>query len=365
MFSLPRTGGACVLYRTPHTDYFTRLVQHSEPEQLVSLHDLPLSGGYVVMPFVVSPATPLLFIRPDEISRHPMAEADAEGTGKGENGTSAPVNDATTAGLSLPGSHATDEAEERGRYARSFASAHSRLLHGELQKMVLSRRLHVRHGGLDAYRLFLAACHSRPGCFVALWWTAATGCWLVATPEPLLEQTGSDWHTVALAGTVPYVKEVPPTWSEKNREEQAIVARFIASQLNGIANHLQQSATHATTAGNICHLCTDFRFSLRQPSDVRALLLRLHPTPAVCGLPRAAAQRAILTDEASPRRYYAGFSGPLGIEGETRLYVSLRCMEFTPSLATLYAGGGIMPESVEQEEWEETQRKLQTMLRLL
>ena len=98
---------------------------------------------------------------------------------------------------------------------------------------------------------------------------------------------------------------------------------------------------------------------------MRALLLRLHPTPAVCGLPRAAAQRAILTDEASPRRYYAGFSGPLGIEGETRLYVSLRCMEFTPSLATLYAGGGIMPESVEQEEWEETQRKLQTMLRLL
>ena len=185
MFSLPRTGGACVLYRTPHTDYFTRLVQHSEPEQLVSLHDLPLSGGYVVMPFVVSPATPLLFIRPDEISRHPMAEADAEGTGKGENGTSAPVNDATTAGLSLPGSHATDEAEERGRYARSFSSAHSRLLHGELQKMVLSRRLHVRHGGLDAYRLFLAACHSRPGCFVALWWTAATGCWLVATPEPM------------------------------------------------------------------------------------------------------------------------------------------------------------------------------------
>ena len=365
MFSLPRTGGACVLYRTPHTDYFTRLVQHSEPEQLVSLHDLPLSGGYVVMPFVVSTATPLLFIRPDEISRHSVAEPDAEGAGKGGKNTATPENDATTAGLSLPGSHATDEAEERGRYARSFASAHSRLLHGELQKMVLSRRLHVRHGGLDAYRLFLAACHSRPGCFVALWWTAATGCWLVATPEPLLEQTRSDWHTVALAGTVPYMKEVPPTWSEKNREEQAIVARFIASQLNGIADHLQQSATHATTAGNICHLCTDFRFSLRQPSDVRALLLRLHPTPAVCGLPRAAAQQAILADEASPRRYYAGFSGPLGIEGETRLYVSLRCMEFTPSLATLYAGGGIMPESVEQEEWEETQRKLQTMLRLL
>lgn len=365
MFSLPRTGGACVLYRTPYTGYFTRLVQHSEPQRLVSPHDLPLSGGYVVMPFVVSPATPLLFIRPDEISRHSVAEPDAEGAGRGGKNTGAPENDATTAGLGLPGSHVTDEAEERGRYARSFASAHSRLLCGELQKMVLSRRLHVSHDGLNAYRLFLSACHSRPSCFVALWWTSATGCWLVATPEPLLEHTASNWHTVALAGTMPYIKGVEPTWSEKNREEQAIVERFITSRLDGIAYNLQQSATHATKAGNICHLCTDFRFSLRHPSDVRALLLRLHPTPAVCGLPRAAARQAILADEASPRRYYAGFSGPLGLEGETRLYVSLRCMEFTPSLATLYAGGGIMPESVEQEEWEETQRKLQTMLRLL
>ena len=93
--------------------------------------------------------------------------------------------------------------------------------------------------------------------------------------------------------------------------------------------------------------------------------MRLHPTPAVCGLPREEARQAILHDEPSPRRYYAGFSGPLHLQGETHLYVSLRCMEFTPHTATLYAGGGLMPESQETDEWEETRRKMQTMWQLL
>ena len=80
-------------------------------------------------------------------------------------------------------------------------------------------------------------------------------------------------------------------------------------------------------------------------------------------MPREAALDVIEEAESQPRRYYAGFNGPLDLHGETRLYVSLRCMEFTPHTATLYAGGGIMPESREEEEWEETCRKMQPMLR--
>ena len=71
--------------------------------------------------------------------------------------------------------------------------------------------------------------------------------------------------------------------------------------------------------------------------------------------------QTILEAESTPRRYYSGFCGPLGLHGETALYVSLRCMSFTRSSATLYAGGGILPESRLEEEWEETRRKLLTM----
>lgn len=245
--------------------------------------------------------------------------------------------------------------------------------------MVLSRRLNLQLSAAACERAeadvlpelvdqalvyFQKACHYRPNSFVAFWWTAESGAWLVATPEPLLEYRQHEWGTVALAGTLPWVEGEKPRWNAKNLEEQAIVSRFVESNLMETATEVRKSATYSLHTGNIQHLCTDFSFALAHPSQITKLLAKLHPTPPVCGLPRPEAFSAILADETSPRHYYAGFSGPLLLQGETRLYVSLRCMNFTTRTATLYAGGGIMPESNEADEWEETQRKLQTMLKL-
>ena len=40
-------------------------------------------------------------------------------------------------------------------------------------------------------------------------------------------------------------------------------------------------------------------------------------------------------------------------------------MRLKSNQATLFAGGGIMPQSVEQEEWDETEAKLSTMRQTL
>lgn len=349
---------AVVCYRKPHDTHYNLLVQYQRPLVLHSLQQVPLTGGYVVMPFVATPDTPVLFIVPDRLERLPLP--------------------APTLGPARTGH--TDEEAQRLAYRRAFAAAHSRLLQGELQKMVLSRRLHVDLPSdpeatatdkqqpqllcAKGFDLFLKACHYRPNSFVSFWWTRHTGAWLAATPEPLLEKRHHGFGTIALAGTLPWQSGVAPLWDDKNREEQAIVARFIAQQLQGVATDVCQSETYSLRSGNIQHLCTDFSFGLPSANSVRQLLCRLHPTPAVCGLPRNEALQAILHDETEPRRYYAGFSGPLMLGGDTSLYVSLRCMEFNLTQATLYAGGGLMPESTEQDEWDETGRKLQTMLQL-
>lgn len=76
-------------------------------------------------------------------------------------------------------------------------------------------------------------------------------------------------------------------------------------------------------------------------------------------------RRAVLRNtEPHARRYYAGFSGPLHLNGECALYVSLRCMEIEADAVHCYAGGGLLPDSREESEWSETQRKLRTMLDL-
>lgn len=340
----PQPSAAFVLYKLPHSHTFTRISQDDRPEEFRSLLDVPLTGGYVVAPFAVTEAKPILFIRPQRVERGKLQTPCLS--------RKSPVR-------------RLHEDEERTHYHEAFGQTKRALLRGEAGKAVLSRRLDVVCDcPVDTEELFFRACHYRPGSFVALWHTPQTGSWLVATPEPLLENSHHNLHTVALAGTLPYEANIQPRWNAKNRQEQAVVARFVRECLANVCQNVKQSETYTLTTGNLQHLCTDFTFNLDNPGDVLQLLQQLHPTPAVCGLPREWAMQHIVRAESAPRRYYAGFSGPLFFEGETSLYVSLRCMNFTPRSATLYAGGGIMPDSEEDEEWLETERKLATMLDL-
>lgn len=264
----------------------------------------------------------------------------------------------------------TPSAENRAEYAHDFSAAHGRLVRGELQKLVLSRRLYVK---LDCRldeealeQLFLTACRDCANCYVALWHTAEAGTWLTATPEVLLERRGGLCSTIALAGTMPRSDAAP--WSEKNRKEQALVADYVRGCVEPLSERFEESPVRNLEVGGIKHLCTDFRFSLRRGIDTCAVLRTLHPTPAVCGTPQAAARAAVESDESRPRRYYAGFSGYIGTD-EAHLYVSLRCLQLTEEngvpTAVLYAGGGLLADSVEANEWEETQRKMEPMRRVL
>ena len=113
------------------------------------------------------------------------------------------------------------------------------------------------------------------------------------------------------------------------------------------------------------HLRSDFTFMLKEGVSVGELLQALHPTPAVCGLPKRQAYDFIVHNEGHQRRYYSGFAGPLQMaDNGTHLYVSLRCMNLRAEEAVLYAGGGLMADSTEEDEWRETERKMQPMLRL-
>ena len=91
------------------------------------------------------------------------------------------------------------------------------------------------------------------------------------------------------------------------------------------------------------------------------MLKELHPTPAVCGLPKAEAYAFIPENEGYERRYYSGFIGWLDPEGATAISVNLRCMEIRSNEAKLYAGGGILASSEVQMEWEETEEKLKSL----
>jgi isochorismate synthase len=154
-------------------------------------------------------------------------------------------------------------------------------------------------------------------------------------------------------------------WSSKNIEEQEYVSSYINRVLQPLAEEIAVEGPCTVRADELLHLRTNFRFRLLSQIDKTVLLKQLFPTPAVCGIPKESSKEFILQHEHNSRRYYSGFSGLISLEGDTRLYVTLRCMEIKEGFCELYAGSGLMPESKEQNEFQETKAKMQPMLALI
>ena len=212
--------------------------------------------------------------------------------------------------------------------------------------------------------IFLNACSRYPRSYIALFYTQETGMWLIASPEILLRGDANGYQTMALAGTMRYAGE-DMRWSDKNREEQQLVTDYIRTCLQPFAMEVTESEPYTTRAAHLAHLRTDFRFLLKDRQRLGTFLTAFHPTPAVCGIPKDKAQQFILSNEQLNRGYYSGFSGLLSENGTAKLYVTLRCMQLSRSACRLYAGGGLLKDSIEENEWLETESKLDTMRKLL
>lgn len=334
-----------VFYRMPYAETYVEIEQlDGQPETFQSPLELDGHNGFVVAPFSSSDTEPLILIRPDK-----MTTADVP-----------PVEGEPWKGCCLD-----KDVRERERmdYSIDFSNYHSRLECGDFQKIVLARSTELpRKGDVDLKKLFFKACHEYPRVFVALVSTPVCGTWLVATPEILLEGDGNQWHTMALAGTMTLGNL---QWTEKNVCEQAYVTSYITECIERFTSDFTVEGPYSVRAGQLVHLRTDFRFTTHKKDLLGHLVTALHPTPAVCGIPKRETHDFIVANEHYPRSYYSGFMGPLGINGSTHLFVSLRCMKITPHAFRLYAGGGILTESVEQQEWDETEEKMKTMKKLI
>lgn len=249
-------------------------------------------------------------------------------------------------------------------YLELVRTAKNQIQETALQKVVVSRKHTTTLSGTsgEAFGRLIAAY---PDAMVYYWSHPKTGDWMGATPETLLHVQQKTLHTMALAGTLPYLPENKPNWTNKEIEEQSMVVDFIHERLQSIfpKSSITLSDTYTKRAGNIVHLCADFRVPV---GDIKTLeLVRLlHPTPAVAGLPMEESVQFISQNESHKRSFYAGFLGPIGKES-TRLYVNLRCAAVSPKEFTLYVGGGITADSAPQDEWQESQRKAETLLRVL
>lgn len=254
---------------------------------------------------------------------------------------------------------------DREVYSSDFKFFHGATCDGSLRKVVLARTASMTtKEKINPMKTFIKACKDYPSAFVALVWSEMVGCWVMSTPEVLLERKGNTLHTMALAGTMPFKNYdvLDVEWSKKNIDEQAFVSLYIRDVLEKYSDSIVEEGPTTVKAGDVVHLRTDFRFAADSMQClIGSIVVDLHPTPAVCGLPVDKALRLILDNEHTEREYYSGFCGMIEEGGDFRLFVTLRCMKIEGDMLRLFAGGGIMPDSKEEDEWQETSLKMQTM----
>ena len=264
--------------------------------------------------------------------------------------------------------------QQEACFMRGVAKAVQAIRAGEMEKVVLSRDyLEQLPPDFSPVAALEAMHQAYPGVFVSLVSIPGVGTWMGASPEILVSVNEEQvFHTVALAGTQPAVageSVASAIWRQKEIEEQAMVERYVLKSFKALRlRDYTEVGPRTIIAGNLMHLRTDFKVDLKEvdfPTLASDMLALLHPTSAVCGLPKEPALQFILENEGFDRSYYSGFLGPVNSATGTHLYVNLRCMELLEKEAILYAGAGITAESNPEKEWQETQHKMQTMRRVL
>jgi isochorismate synthase EntC len=156
------------------------------------------------------------------------------------------------------------------------------------------------------------------------------------------------------------------TQSAKDAVEHRLVSRFVVDALRPFATSVSAREPEVARFTNIQHLATNVEAVLREPfADVLTLAAALHPTPAVGGWPREAADRLIDELEAMERGWYAGAVGWMNGAGDGELAVALRCGLLWEDGARLYAGVGVMPDSDPARELDETELKFKALLSAL
>jgi isochorismate synthase len=239
---------------------------------------------------------------------------------------------------------------------------------GALSKVIISRQIPVGRTDSSLGNTFLNLQDQTPNAFTYLVNLPVAGVWMGATPEVLIKSDGDRFETVSLAGTqVRKYDGEEYYWSTKDIEEQAFVSRYMLDVFFNFDIHKYKTTGPETLeSGKVAHLKTSFFFPKEKIENCLGNFIdELHPTPAVCGLPKDLADEYILEHELYDRRYYTGYLGPWRLDGQVSLFVNLRCMEITSGKYILYAGGGITARSIPEKEWEETNQKAKTLLSVI
>lgn len=260
------------------------------------------------------------------------------------------------------------------QWKKRVESAQQRMADGSLQKVVLARAQSFAPSDahtFDPLATALALRNRQVSSTTFLICRKDGRAFLGSSPEVLVRLDNRKVETVALAGTrrrdtgaTDHELGEALLESNKDRLEQQLVANAIIDALQPAVTDLELSeAPEVVRHPDVQHLRTSIKGLLTEHSSIFDLVRRLHPTPAVGGLPRESALAWLDDNEHLDRGWYAGPVGWFNESGDGEFVVAIRSVLMTPNSASAFAGCGLVSSSNPADEWEESRVKLQTVRR--
>lgn len=262
---------------------------------------------------------------------------------------------------------------DQAAWEKLVASARQRINCGDLDKVVLARARQIHSTQpLDPVTALDRLREWYPGCYRFLFEPAPGHTFLGATPELLIEVAGARIRTVALAGSTrrgcnpkedAYLGQ-QLLGNPKELHEHRLVIQAIREVLEPLTSSLYvQPLPGLCQLSNIQHLQTTIQGWLAESSGILSVVEALHPTPAVGGRPRDVAMDIIAGT--TPRGWYAAPVGWLDEEGNGLFAVAIRSAVIAGNDSLLFAGAGIVADSVPVNEWNETELKFKPLFEAL
>ena len=327
----------------------------SDVELLDRFDQLNGEAGFVFAPFRITQKCPVILLKPS-IYLEDFSSADQLNFNGLEPFSPVLVSE----------DHCSTRSKEE--YIQTIEDTVATIRESELLKVIISRQIPIKRTSQSLGSTFFQLHDQTPNAFTYLVNLPAAGTWMGATPEVLLKSDKGYFETVSLAGTqVRKYDSEDYYWNTKDIEEQAFVSRYMLELFYCFGIHKYRTTGPETLeSGKVAHLKTSFFFPAEKiESCLGNFVAELHPTPAVCGLPKNMADEFIREKEKHDRKYYTGYLGPWKLDQQVNLFVNLRCMEITNDEFILYAGGGITSKSIPEREWEETNQKATTLLAVI
>ena len=202
-----------------------------------------------------------------------------------------------------------------------------------------------------------------------------------ASPELLVKEEAGRIITHPIAGTVKRGQD--PEQDEeladelrnsiKDRAEHVMLVDLARNDINRVCDPLSTRVDRLMVVerfSHVQHLVSQVSGVLREGESRWTAFRSIFPAGTVSGAPKVKAMELIAELEVEKRGVYAGAVGYFGFsrvsldgsriedEGAMDTCIALRTMLVKDGVAYLQAGGGIVFDSVEEDEWVETMNKL-------